>query len=447
MSRKSDLGQFNTTSPRVQDAMASLIHCHSGIILEPTVGQGDLLGGVKTKRQVVGIELDDFVTASVNPTTIPKFRLVRGCFFENIDVVLKKYGPIGTALGNPPYVAVGQYATWMSNGMKEFVASHGYGGKFNVLYLILHRLAECSKELIQIVPKDFMMATSARPLREYLRDHGAFTHVIDLGEEKVFEDADLESLIIFRWEAGATNADVKFQMDLDEALKDRWHRKVPVYSTTEATISLMDSKMSKNLKDLVPLNTIFDVNVGSVTGCDEVFRTPAYLRHLSANKKMVTGLDGDANERIEDFLYTNDYASFEDLPVSLQAHLFEHQVRLRARYGFRLQDGKQQKKEWWHWSFIRNAHISLGASKKPRIFVEARTRKVEPFWLGSKIGFGGGVYALVPKNGTTVETIKKYVQLLNSAEYKELYATSGMGVTGKLKSTPRALGEILVPVF
>ena len=40
-----------------------------------------------------------------------------------------------------------------------------------------------------IVPKEWLYSTSAAPLREKMKRDGSLTHIIDIGEERVFDDA------------------------------------------------------------------------------------------------------------------------------------------------------------------------------------------------------------------------------------------------------------------
>ena len=70
-------------------------------------------------------------------------------------------------------------------------------------------------ELIFIVPKEWLYNTSAQFLRDYLCENGDFTHFIDCGEEKLFDDADVPALCIFRYQKNFKGK-VKYYESIDD---------------------------------------------------------------------------------------------------------------------------------------------------------------------------------------------------------------------------------------
>jgi adenine-specific DNA-methyltransferase len=118
-------------------------------------------------------------------------------------------------------------------------------------------------ELIFIVPKEWLYNTSAQFLRDYLSENGNFTHFIDCGEEKLFDDADVPALCIFRFQKNFQGL-TKYFKSISDYENNLFELKKTYYSKT--IIFSNDSQKNQKISDY------FDVKVGMVTGLESVFK-------------------------------------------------------------------------------------------------------------------------------------------------------------------------------
>jgi len=287
-----------------------------------------------------------------------------------------------------------------------------------------------------VVPKDFASASSAAPLRSYLANHGKFTHWIDCGETKHFPDAQLESLVVFRWEktgkASTGTVTTQVAQGVMEALAGHWSAHEEVYCGVDRVLFFLPTGLTQRIGPHV-VGDFFDVLVSSVTGFDAAFKTPAGLLHLPEATLFQAGAGAPLS-----FLNTNDIQDLAEVDPLLRAHLLQHETALRARHG-------ADSTRWWQWATIRNAHVTMTSkSKRARIFVLSQTRK-DPFCVGKTIGFVGSVYGMFPRIQTKKADLKYAVRILNSALYRDLYRASGLGVDDKFRCSPRSLSMVPFP--
>jgi adenine-specific DNA-methyltransferase len=424
---KSELGQFFTKNETIQNIFGKLHDENKGLILEPSFGEGDLIKSIKNYEYLFGIEYDNKIYRKYDAFSLFKENcaIINGCFFDTLSY-WKNYN-FNSIISNPPYVASNKYK--MSKCMKKFAEDNNFKGNFNILYLFILKAAQIVQddgEILFIVPKDFTYSTYARPLREYLRT-GSFTHWIDCGEEKIFDDANLESTVIFRW-VKKVEEKTLFVKNLTDFNENKIDQRNTVYFGDNLTILFSND----NMDDYVPVSKYFDVKVGSVSGCDGVFKVDnnSDLSKLSCAKKFVSGRDGE-----EILLDTNDFKDIDDMPNKLKKYLIKNKKLLINRYGI-------DKSNWWRWSFLRNSNVSMNKTNKDRIFVSAKTRKV-PFWIGKKYGFIGSVYGLFPKNDNL--NLNNVVEYLNGEECQNLLSSCGIKTNNKFKATPKAISDIPIP--
>lgn len=427
---KANLGQFFTTNNDIQKIFSELHDKSKKCILEPSYGEGDLVKEINDFEYLVGIEFDKIVYNSVLNNTIKLLKnqtyIINGCFF---DVLSKLNTKFNSVISNPPYVSSKDYKT-MSAGMKNYSEMNNFKGNYNILYLFMlsaAQLVEDFGEILFIVPKDFTYSTYAKPVRDYLKN-GTFTHWIDCGEEKIFDDADLESTVIFRWVKDISGKKTLFYNGINNYTSKVVEERNCFFFGNNATIMFSD----KDISNYISLSNYFDIKVGSVSGCDEIFKIDnvSNLSKLSCAKTFVSGRNENSL-----FLDTNKFKKIEEMPKLLRQHLLNNKKRLLKRYGI-------DKSNWWQWSFLRNANFSMASAGGPRIFVSAKTRQ-DPFWVGEEKGFVGSVYAIFPKNNKI--DLKKVVDYLNGYECQKLLASCGIKTNNKFKATPKAIGDIPIP--
>ncbi len=101
MSRQEQLGQYFTTNLDLQRAVFGFIKNDTKLILEPSVGRGDLVAYVQSQNPLITFdmyEIDD--TIELLPD-IDSDRIIFDDFL-NQEITQKYY----TIIGNPPYVKI-----------------------------------------------------------------------------------------------------------------------------------------------------------------------------------------------------------------------------------------------------------------------------------------------------------------------------------------------------
>lgn len=432
---KKKLGQFFTTNLKIQSIFEKLVINKSGTFLEPSVGEGHLLSKIDlNNREAIIVEYDKKLYSTIK-TKLSKENLLlkQGCFFEQ-----KLDYDISSIVSNPPYVSKNEYSANISKAMQKFIGDNEYKGKYNISYLFIHKCTQLltnNGEMIFIVPKDFSYSTSALPLRNYLKNNGYFSHWIDCQEEKIFNDASIETLVIFRWVKSKEKNITQTYKSTNDFISNIFEIKKEIFIGTQKTLFFVNIKDYKLFDKFGSLGDSFEVMVGSVTGCDPVFKVDQDSFDYKKNKIVLQYFNTGFNQ-VSLFINTNLFDHFSDLPEDIQKHLLKHKSILLKRYGIK-------KETWWKWSFLRNANFSLVESNTPKILTFSKTRAQTPFILGNNHGFVGSVYGLFPKNNKI--NLKDVIDLLNSPLYKELYLSSGLAVSNKFQSTPNAIKDIPFP--
>ncbi len=344
---------------------------NQGRILEPSSGAGVF---VKNIPNCVGIELDSrhSNTHSLNmdffdyPTT-EKFE---------------------TIIGNPPYV---RYQDILAS-TKTKLLSTLFDERSN-LYLFF--IEKCINhllpkgELIFITPRDFLKATSSIKLNEFIYKNGTITHIIDLGDKKVFPGFS-PNCVIWRFE------------------KDNFSRKTNVskeFLCANGQLLFTDTHYSVDFKD------IFFVKVGAVSGNDAIFANEEH-----GNKDFVcsnTRKTGETKKMI--FNEKNDFL------VPYKEILLKRKIK------------DFDETNWWQWGRVH--HIS----NQKRIYVNAKTRQKEPFFVHNCKDYDGAVLAIFPKNQNL--DVENLCEKLNQVRWDEL----GFVCDGRFIFSQKSLENCLLP--
>ena len=418
MNRKKNRGQFFTTYDKVLQTLVSLIH-NEGVILEPSAGRGHIIKKIETtlQKKVVGVELDEIeVTNKVCDSEIYNTN-----FFEFI----KTDERFSTVIGNPPFVKLKFVEEKTLQLLPEKIPANG-----NLYYYFIKYSADLLKEsgeLIFIVPKEWLYNVSSKFVRDYLQNNGGFTHFIDCGEEKLFQDADVPALCIFRFQKNY-KGNVKFFESLDDYISNLYKEKKVIFSET---ISFQTgNQYSHKLKDF------FSVKVGLVTGKEKVFKKPESLViEENCLKQILT-----TKKIFEKYVFVEQYNNFTDIPQLTQNYLKLHEKTLKLRKIKNFDDTN-----WWKYGAMRNYDLML--SSTPRIYGLMKSREKQKFWVGEeKTVFGGGVMALFPNQNKNIN-LTKVVEFLNSTEFEDIMKNANMYSGNKLSITPSVLESLLVPNF
>lgn len=381
MKRRLDVQKLGQvfTPPSVVDMMLSL-RKRSGRVLEPSCGDGAFAGRLPG---CVAIELDRRVA--------PAYATVMDFFAyplaERFD----------TVIGNPPYV---KYQDIPADTVRRLDGTR-FDGRSNLALFFIEksvRHLEPGGELIFIVPREFIKLTAARKLNRWLFEHGTITHWIETGDTRLFDGA-VPNCAIFRYELGNLSRKTRYR-----AWGAPWEQRS--FAEMDGQLSFPKTRLT------VPLATLFHVKVGAVSGADRLFTHPEGNREFVCSKTIDTG----ATRRM---LYNLRHPSLEPHKATL--------LQRRVRHF--------DESNWWMWG--RAFHDAPG---QPRIYVNGRTRRPQPFFTHPCEAYDGSILALFPK--VAGMDIDQATALLNTAvPWSEL----GFVVDGRFLFSQRSLQTLLLP--
>ncbi|HQR03577.1 MAG: class I SAM-dependent methyltransferase [Proteobacteria bacterium] len=292
-----------------------------------------------------------------------------------------------TIIGNPPYV---RYQD-IRPETKRLLDRTLFDGRTNLyLFFIEKAVRHLNRggELIFIVPREFIKLTAARRLNEFLYQEGTITHFIETGDSRIFHGA-VPNCAIFRFEQGL------------------FDRRMP----DGRTCTLVDGQLMFVEGDYsIPLGDLFDVKVGAVSGADTIFT------HRKGNTEFVCSktIDTGATRRM--------YFGVKN------AHLARHKTELLARRIRRFDETS-----WWHWGRLH--HVS----DRPRIYVNAKTRRAAPFFMHACNHYDGSILALFPKDRDM--DLGLAMKLLNEVDWSDL----GFVCDGRFLFSQRTLQTCPLP--
>jgi adenine-specific DNA-methyltransferase len=249
-------------------------------------------------------------------------------------------------IGNPPYVRFQE----MAQKTKDKLRSTLFDSRSNLFLFFIEKCIRHLKpggELIFIVPREFIKLTSARKLNHWLFTQGSITHFFETGDSRVFGE-HTPNCAIFRFE------------------KDRFDRQMADgrrFTEVDGQLMFLRDDYSVRFADL------FSVKVGAVSGADHIFT------HPKGNMEFVCSKTVDSGETRR-MLYGIKHP-----------HLDKHKEELLARRVTSFDESN-----WWQWG----RHFPI--NNYPRIYVNGRTRRPEPFFLHDCNSFDGAILALFTKN-------------------------------------------------
>jgi adenine-specific DNA-methyltransferase len=363
---KHNLGQYFTTNDELKEMVFRFILNHPSSILEPSIGQGDLVVCITDK--IPGITFDMYeIDAEIKLSDkIQKERVVYGDFMK--QKITKTYK---TIVGNPPYVR-----TKKGNLYIDFTEK-------------CYNLLDDNGELIFIVPSDFLKLTSASKLLNAMMTNGTFTHVFHPHNEKMFENASID-VIVFRYCKNSL---------IDK--KVLYNEKMLYITNSNGLITFGEEEENKNG---VTFQDYFDIYVGLVTGKEEVYKNEEL-----GNIQVLNGED-----KVDKYIYIETYPCENE---KINKHLLHHKKELIER-GIR----KFNEHNWFEWGAPRNITTINANLGNDCIYIYNLTRKPNVSFLGKVGYFGGGLIMLKPKKKCNLNNIVSY---MNSNAFKVNFMFSG----------------------
>ena len=362
---KHNLGQYFTTHHELKEKVFEFILNKPSNILEPSIGQGDLITFIANKIPNITFDMYEIDTKIKLLDKIQKDKIIYEDFMTQI--ITKTYK---TIVGNPPYIK-----TKKGNLYIDFTEK-------------CYNLLDNNGELIFIVPSDFLKLTSASKLLNIMMTNGTFTHIFHPHNEKMFENASID-VIIFRY---CKNSLIDKKVLYNNKL---------LYITNSNGLITFGEKENNNS---VMFQDYFDIYVGLVSGKEDVYK----------NKELgnIEVLNGE--NKIDKYIYIEKYPCDND---KINKHLLHHKKELIER-GIR----KFNENNWFEWGAPRNITTIKTNIGKDCIYIYNLTRKSNVSFLGKVNYFGGGLIMLKPKKKCNLNNIISY---LNSNIFKDNFMFSG----------------------
>ena len=370
----STLGQVFTQEKTVQ-VMISMLK-NQGRILEPSSGDGAFALRLPQER-LTAIEFD---------ARLAQENQFRHMDFFELDLSEK----FASIIGNPPYV---RYQDIHSKTKQNIEAYSELFDRRSNLYLffmykcILH--LEEGGELIFITPRDFIKATSAQKLNEFIYQEGTITDYIEMGDQKIFKDA-VPNTAIWRFEKGA------FSRKTNETLLFYYSGGQLLFTEKEYPVSFAE---------------IAFVKVGAVSGADPCFEHSDGIEFVCSKTRKT-------NETRQMLYYQK-----HDALIQYKERLLERRIK------------EFSEKNWWEWG--RRYYDS----ELPRLYVNNKTRIKNPFFLSKIKAYDGSILAIFPKFSCTQEELTQFCDALNQVDWGEL----GFIIDGRYVFTQRSLEQIVLP--
>ncbi|MDR0971371.1 MAG: class I SAM-dependent methyltransferase [Bacteroidales bacterium] len=363
------LGQVFTPKHIVAE-MLQLRHNY-GSVLEPSSGDGAFFYNIPN---CIGIEIDN---------NFSKEGMVNMDFFD-----YSTENKFDTIIGNPPYVRYQDIQISTKNKLN----SNLFDQRTNLYLFFIEKSIKHLKthgELIFITPRDFLKATSSIKLNQFIYNNGTITDIIDLGDQKIFNNAT-PNCLIWRFE------------------KDNFSRKTNIkkeFLCTNGQLIFTDNKYPINFKD------VFFVKVGAVSGCDKIFANEEF-----ANEEFVcssTCKTGKTRKMI--FNEKNSYLEkYKDVLINRKIKHFD-------------------ENSWWQWGRLHYI------SNEKRIYVNCKTRNKKPFFTHKCNNYDGSLLAIFPNNQKiNIETL---TEELNNVNWEEL----GFVCDGRYIFSQKSLENSLLP--
>jgi len=294
-------------------------------------------------------------------------------------------------IGNPPYVRFQDVAT----ATRQKLKSDLFDGRSNLFLFFIEKCIRHLKpggELVFIVPREFIKLTAAKKLNAWLYEQGSITHFYETGDVRVFGE-HTPNCAIFRFEKGRFDrlmADGRRFVEADGQL---------MFLRDDHCVRFAD---------------VFTVKVGAVSGADHIYT------HTKGNMEFVYSKTVETGETRR-MLYGIKHPHLD----KHKAELLERRVR------------KFDESNWWQWG------RAFPINELPRIYVNGRTRKAEPFFLHDCHSFDGSILALFPKNPRIArrDLIECTMMLNKEVDWQQL----GFICDGRFLFTQRSLQTCLLP--
>lgn len=359
-----DLGQYFTTDDSLKNKILELVMNNPELILEPSVGQGDLIQTIYNNNNRIQFDMYEIDNKIKMLDDIPQNVIYTDFIQADIN---KKYK---TIIGNPPFVR-----TTTGNLYIDFIEK-------------CYNLLENNGELIFIIPSDFFKLTCASKILNNMISNGSFTHIYHPHNEKLFENASID-VMIFRY---CKNNELK---------KEVLYNNEPLYIINNDGLITFNKN---NYINNVSFKDYFDIYVGLVSGKECVYKNEEH-----GNIELLNG-----ENKLEKYIFIDEFPSSNE---KINKYLLKYKDELICR-----KIKKFNEKNWFEWGAPRNIKTIKENMGKECIYIYNLTRHKNIAFKGNVNYFGGGLIIIIPKKKINLDNIISY---LNSDDFKSNFMFSG----------------------
>ena len=364
INNKNKLGQYFTTDKILKEKIFKLILNNPTNILEPSIGQGDLILYIIDRIPNIIFDMYEIDIEIKLLDNIQQDQVIYGDFIK--QTIIKKYK---TIIGNPPYIKINKRNIYI-----DFIDK-------------CYNLLDDNGELIFIVPSSFLKLTSTSKLLNEMMNNGTFTHIFHPHNENMFKNATID-IIIFRY---YKNNLIKKQV--------LYNDKLLYIINSNGLITFSENKNNNTIM----FKDYFDIYVGIVSGKEQVYKNDEL-----GNIEVLNG-----ENKIDKYIYIKNYPCGNN---NIDTYLLKHKKELIERKIRKFND-----KNWFEWGAIRNITAINNNIGEDCIYIYNITRKINVAFIGKVNYFGGGLIMLKPKKICNLNNIIIYI---NSNIFKDNFIFS-----------------------
>lgn len=453
---------FHPTDRRIVNIMLDMVE-HNGRVLEPGFGEGAFLSELIKKpfNEIEGVEYSKDFFNKAN--------------FENVNLIHqdylqfkpnKKYNLI---IGNPPYM---KYSGIDSTSVQKEIFNLTKTKASDIYYAFIIKsimLLEEEGVLLFLLPSTFFVNKYASYLREFMLENGYFEKIIDFGELRIFETANVEAIIFKYVKSKKKKGNIeiiksKSRVKIDKAINQLSKANLEKKSNedfdyfTREQFKLEDKYWTINNRHRefksVKLKSILDIGVGIVSGCDEVFKIPANeLSKFNAEEKTLfvykflksNNLESYlANNNLTKMVFINKYISDENKlkPYPNLLNYFQKNKDILENRYF-----SSPKKPYFYWMAIRNLDKIKDNKDNAIIAVPSLSRKKSQWFSISYTKnkyISSDILFLLPKEKDDLYFILGY---LNSDFFSRYYKMNGKKKGERFVFNQGFMEDIEIPFF
>ena len=359
-------GQYFTKHPLLKQKVLEFIKNKPQIILEPSIGRGDLVDFVSNNIQNAIFHMYEIDQQIKLLPSINKNNVTYNDFLKsNISC---KYN---TIIGNPPYVK-----TKKGNLYIDFIYK-------------CYNLLDNNGELVFVVPSDMFKLTSISKILEIMMQNGTFTDIFYPHDETLFEHANID-VMVFRY--------CKNNLLPKKALINN---KIKFITYTNGLITFDDS-----YNDGCLISQHFNAYVGLVSGKEEVYKNDT-LGNISVLR---------SENCFQKYIFIDKYPS-GNKPID--QHLLKNKNILINR-----KIRKFNEKNWYEWGAPRNIKTMKQNKGKSCIYLYTMTRSSTVAFKGTVDYFSANTIMLLPKKDNSID-LDKLVEYFNTNKFQTNFIYSG----------------------